>query len=263
MHWWRWRGTATTPRCCPPAQRRCTTQARALSRPSCVPASPPSPARSTSTSSCGCACPTHDLALTAFAAAPCGRLQALRQTNGPGLCDSCTQADRLEELGAAEQVAGKHLWEGPVEAAASRLAGSLGRVLRSGSMRARCVELQARLALEDGAAVASRHIREVLQTVQRAATLGVEVFHLANGWPVRAASLAEAVFLHEEIFVQQCYLQHGLALRPGDVVVDVGANIGAAKGFPQCCPAQIAAVHVAYQLKGVLLSFMQACLHCG
>ena len=147
------------------------------------------------------------------------------------------QADRLEELGAAKQVPGKLLREGPAGEAASRLAGSLGRVLRSDSMRARCLDLQTRLRQEDGAAVASRHISEALQDLQlqnfqSTAAPGAEVFRLANGWPVRTASLAEAIFLYEEIFVQQCYLQHGLALRPGDVIVDVGANIGAAKGPP-------------------------------
>lgn len=34
------------------------------------------------------------------------------------------------------------------------------------------------------------------------------------------------MFLYEEVYCQQQYLQHGVGLKPGDTVVDVGANIG-------------------------------------
>ncbi|CAM9091557.1 unnamed protein product, partial [Hapterophycus canaliculatus] len=36
----------------------------------------------------------------------------------------------------------------------------------------------------------------------------------------------EAEFLYEEVFVRRTYLQHGLTLEEGAVVVDAGANIG-------------------------------------
>ena len=109
-------------------------------------------------------------------------------------------------------------------------------MLRSESMQASCQELAGRLRQEDGAAVAVKHIRKALKAVHlTVAAPDVKVLQLANGWPVKTASLAEAAFMHEEIFVQQCYLQHGLSLRPGHVVVDVGANIGA-QGHPMLPP---------------------------
>lgn len=40
------------------------------------------------------------------------------------------------------------------------------------------------------------------------------------------ASAIDVAFLQHEIFVQQTYLQHGVRIRPGDTVLDVGANIG-------------------------------------
>jgi FkbM family methyltransferase len=50
--------------------------------------------------------------------------------------------------------------------------------------------------------------------------------HLPDGLQVTALNRAETEFLWEEIFVHQVYLRHGLTLRNGDCVVDVGANIG-------------------------------------
>jgi hypothetical protein len=37
---------------------------------------------------------------------------------------------------------------------------------------------------------------------------------------------AEVMFLYEEVYSQQQYLQHGVTLKPGDTVMDVGGNIG-------------------------------------
>jgi hypothetical protein len=34
------------------------------------------------------------------------------------------------------------------------------------------------------------------------------------------------MFLYEEVYLQQQYLQHGVMLKPGDTVMDVGGNIG-------------------------------------
>ncbi|NEO10320.1 MULTISPECIES: FkbM family methyltransferase [unclassified Moorena] len=36
----------------------------------------------------------------------------------------------------------------------------------------------------------------------------------------------EALFLYDDIFVRQSYLQHGITLKPGYTVFDIGANIG-------------------------------------
>ena len=44
--------------------------------------------------------------------------------------------------------------------------------------------------------------------------------------PVLGASAIDVAFLEHEIFTQQTYLQNGVRVRPGDTVLDVGANIG-------------------------------------
>lgn len=49
---------------------------------------------------------------------------------------------------------------------------------------------------------------------------------LPNGMVVRALNVAEAATLYREIFQQRCWLTGGLRIAPGDVVFDVGANIG-------------------------------------
>ena len=49
---------------------------------------------------------------------------------------------------------------------------------------------------------------------------------LPNGWQVPACSQAEAVFIYDEIVDQQCYLQEGIQINNGDVVMDIGANVG-------------------------------------
>jgi FkbH-like protein/FkbM family methyltransferase len=46
---------------------------------------------------------------------------------------------------------------------------------------------------------------------------GLEIVHL-NGY--------ETDYLYREIFEEQCYLRHGVSLRDGATVVDIGANIG-------------------------------------
>lgn len=52
---------------------------------------------------------------------------------------------------------------------------------------------------------------------------------LPNGWQVPACSEAEALFIYDEIVHQQCYLQDGIQISNGGVVIDVGANIGQCK----------------------------------
>ena len=54
---------------------------------------------------------------------------------------------------------------------------------------------------------------------------------LPNGLPVGFVSSLDLDFLYDEIFVSQIYLQHGVALKAGDVVLDVGANIGLFTAF--------------------------------
>lgn len=50
---------------------------------------------------------------------------------------------------------------------------------------------------------------------------------LPNGLEVDGNSPSEIEFLYHEIFEEEIYLQHGITVQKGDVVVDVGANIGA------------------------------------
>jgi FkbM family methyltransferase len=50
---------------------------------------------------------------------------------------------------------------------------------------------------------------------------------LPNGLELDVVSTTDVPVLYDEVFVQRCYAGHGLpALKAGDVVVDVGANIG-------------------------------------
>ncbi len=49
---------------------------------------------------------------------------------------------------------------------------------------------------------------------------------MPNGLPLLHANQNEVQFLYKEIFAEQCYLKHGITLRPGSCVIDVGANIG-------------------------------------
>jgi FkbM family methyltransferase len=52
----------------------------------------------------------------------------------------------------------------------------------------------------------------------------LDVGGLSISVPARAS--AEVAFLYHEIFEQRCYLQHGITVRDGDVVIDAGANLG-------------------------------------
>lgn len=54
---------------------------------------------------------------------------------------------------------------------------------------------------------------------------------LPNGLDVAIVNAGEAHSLYAEIFVERCYLPPWLALQPGDVILDVGANIGLASLF--------------------------------
>jgi FkbM family methyltransferase len=54
---------------------------------------------------------------------------------------------------------------------------------------------------------------------------------LADGLEVFALNPDETRFMHREVFGDRCYLQHGIELRDGDCVFDIGANIGLATVF--------------------------------
>jgi 31-O-methyltransferase len=59
----------------------------------------------------------------------------------------------------------------------------------------------------------------------------MEWMTLPNGHRVMQFHQAETALLYRDIFVDRCYARRELALRPGDVVVDAGANIGLASLF--------------------------------
>ena len=49
---------------------------------------------------------------------------------------------------------------------------------------------------------------------------------LPNGLEIVHLNQYETDYVYKEIFEDQCYLKHGIALEDGDTVVDIGANIG-------------------------------------
>jgi hypothetical protein len=56
---------------------------------------------------------------------------------------------------------------------------------------------------------------------------GERTLKLPNGLVLDYVSKTDVPVLYDEVFVQRCYAGHGLpALSAGDVVVDVGANVG-------------------------------------
>lgn len=60
---------------------------------------------------------------------------------------------------------------------------------------------------------------------------------LPNGREVAHLGAGETALLYRDIFVDRCYLQHGISLEPGMVIFDVGANIGmSALFFHLECP---------------------------
>src|ERR1700683_3812619 len=54
---------------------------------------------------------------------------------------------------------------------------------------------------------------------------------LPEGLEMFSLNADETRFVHGEVFGARCYLQHGIELRDGDCVFDVGANIGLATIF--------------------------------
>ena len=54
---------------------------------------------------------------------------------------------------------------------------------------------------------------------------------LPDGLTVFSLNADETRFVHREVFIDRCYLRHGIELRDGDCVFDVGANIGLATLF--------------------------------
>lgn len=74
-----------------------------------------------------------------------------------------------------------------------------------------------------------------LDPEERAKILGgEEPFHLPNGMAVARLSDFQAGALWGEIFADDWYLRHGIAIRDGDTIFDVGANVGFFTLFAHC-----------------------------
>ncbi len=60
------------------------------------------------------------------------------------------------------------------------------------------------------------------------ATVPMKQFRCPNGVRVWNApqSGGETRFIFKEIFERRCYEQHGVAIADGDVILDIGANVG-------------------------------------
>jgi 31-O-methyltransferase len=54
---------------------------------------------------------------------------------------------------------------------------------------------------------------------------------LPNGLKVAHVNPGETAMLYRRIFCNRCYMCHGITLNPGELVIDVGANIGMASLF--------------------------------
>jgi 31-O-methyltransferase len=76
---------------------------------------------------------------------------------------------------------------------------------------------------------------------------------LQDGRPVMTVSPAEAQLLWSELTMGGAYSEGIAQLRPGDLVLDIGANVGlAAIAFSQAAPVRIVAVEPAPQLYACL-----------
>ena len=53
-----------------------------------------------------------------------------------------------------------------------------------------------------------------------------KVYKLPNGMIIHHLNKGETNFIYKEIFEDRTYVKHGISLREGDVVFDIGANIG-------------------------------------
>ena len=67
----------------------------------------------------------------------------------------------------------------------------------------------------------------VVVTPDRAPTVaGKQRYRLPNGTAVAQLNRNETDYIYQEIFARQAYLRHGITIKDGDCLFDVGANIG-------------------------------------
>jgi FkbM family methyltransferase len=67
---------------------------------------------------------------------------------------------------------------------------------------------------------------------------------LPNGLTITDINPLETAALFHEVFVERCYLRHGITLRSGASIVDGGANIGIASMFFHCAAPDVRIIPV-------------------
>ena len=82
------------------------------------------------------------------------------------------------------------------------------------------------LRLEDLQAYKEEEIVEISEERKEECLGGKDRLTLPNGMEVAQLNPYETRYLYEEIFVEKTYLKQGIELNDGDVVIDIGANIG-------------------------------------
>ena len=69
-------------------------------------------------------------------------------------------------------------------------------------------------------------IFQIINHLNSDADLLSSLYKFPNGMMAFHVNKTETDFIYNEVFADQCYLRHGIKIQPGDVIFDVGANIG-------------------------------------
>jgi FkbH-like protein/FkbM family methyltransferase len=80
--------------------------------------------------------------------------------------------------------------------------------------------------LEDFARQPQKEMAEISKELKEKVFKGKEPFLLPNGLEIAHLNQYESRYLYREIFEEQTYLKNNIQLQDGDVIFDIGANIG-------------------------------------
>ncbi len=69
-------------------------------------------------------------------------------------------------------------------------------------------------------------VQRLLKLQEKGRTQGHRPYDLPNGWTVFGHSEQETHYLYQELIAKETYFRHGVDVRDGDCVVDIGANVG-------------------------------------